>query len=70
MPASLSIELDSGSKSYGYIHVAGCRDLKDPEPLGAIHSLVDVGVIVAECTGWECEDKYPLIAPCAKNAFK
>lgn len=28
------IEMDGDSRTYGRVHVAGCRDCKDPEPLG------------------------------------
>ena len=28
------IEMDGNSKTYGKVHRAGCRDCKDPEPVG------------------------------------
>jgi hypothetical protein len=68
-PVSLAIELDQDSKGYAYLHLSGCRDLKDPEPIGPVHSLEDAGAIVAEFTGWDCEGEYPLISPCARKAF-
>lgn len=69
-PVALSLELDQESKSYAYVHRAGCRDLRDPIPLGPIHALDDIGVIVSENTGWECDDAYPYISPCARAEFK
>jgi hypothetical protein len=65
----VELELDQSSKSYGFVHVAGCRDLRDPLPLGAVSSFADIGVIVGENTGWDCDDEYTSISPCARKAL-
>lgn len=68
-PASLVVEMGDGPR-YGYVHVAGCRDVRDPLPLGAIYSLADLGAIVSECTGWDCEDHYEAVAACVKKVLR
>lgn len=69
------IEMAGDGAGYGVVHLAGCRDVRDPLPLGAVACDLspgenDLGVIVAECTGWDCDEKYEALAPCFRDAHK
>lgn len=60
-----AIEMDgSNPQRYGIVHVMGCRDLRDPEPLGPdwVTGVAGLG------TDWEDDVAEGLIrvAPCAR----
>jgi len=66
----ISVELDQGRKSYGSVHKAGCKDLRDGEPMGDAQTLSDVRDLLIKTTGWDVElsdlgHAYK-IAPCVK----
>ena len=63
------IEMDGDSPSYGKVHHAGCRDCKDPEPVG------DTFEEVME--NWPLPEEEPdedwvkcHIMPCAKELLR
>ena len=64
------IEMDGNSKTYGKVHRAGCRNCKDPEPVG------DNIREIVECWPWpeELEDDprwvASLLMPCAKGLLR
>jgi len=61
---SLAIEMADG-KSYGHIHKAGCRDLRDPEPLGEATTTAQATQLAYDLTGWEADEDGFHFAPCA-----
>lgn len=68
----LAIEMDQHAPrdGYGKVHKAGCRDLRDAEPIGAAESLADIPRLVEDATGWEADesDEYRIAhrAPCVQ----
>jgi hypothetical protein len=62
-PQKLAIEMGEG-RSYGSIHAAGCRDLRDPESLGSASTKTEASALAEDLTGWD-EDEYHF-APCVK----
>ena len=63
------IEMDSDSPSYGKVHRAGCRDCKDPEPVG------DTIREIMECWPWPEEGPdsvwvLRVFMPCAKELLR
>lgn len=55
---------DDGTQKYGTVHKAGCRDLRDPEPIGDDWraGVSDLG------SDWamDVEDDLIRLAPCAR----
>lgn len=59
----LAIELDNGCIGYGKVHNSGCRDLRDPEPIGDATTWTHAARLFNDLTGWEDPPSY---APCVK----
>lgn len=50
----LAIELDQAiERNYGRVHRAGCRDLRDPEPIGDAETLAEIPALIEAATGWD-----------------
>lgn len=68
-PVELVIEMDDRDMSkYGTIHKAGCRDARDPEPIGSATHRDQVGGLANALTSWDDDPDQPYqwhIAPCA-----
>ena len=59
----LSLELsDQSQAGYGSVHRAGCRDLRDAEPIGEAERMSEIPTLVESATGWTDTD--PITAPC------
>lgn len=67
----LSIEFESGP-GYGHIHAEGCRDLRDPEPIGEADTIAEANRLANELTGWDDDgvDESYRFAPCASRHLK
>lgn len=69
----LVIEMDDSDISkYGVIHRAGCRDARDPEPLGSATTRVEAGELANAITSWDDNANEPYlwqIAPCAAKGL-
>lgn len=69
-----AIELSDTGRSYGSIHAAGCRDLRDPEPVRveAPATAAEIARGVEDATGWEFEDDdvRAAVKPCARKLMK
>lgn len=65
------VELDE--RGYGKVHLAGCRDLRDPEPAGD-DLLKSYAEIWPENEPWTEEEvlnpKNSFVAPCARQAYR
>lgn len=72
-PIALAIEMnDTSTAKYGVIHAAGCRDLRDPEPIGEASTIAEANQAADDTTGWEyvpTGDGYRL-APCAMRPLQ
>jgi hypothetical protein len=66
---SLAIEM-ADCKSYGHIHKAGCRDLRDPEPLGQATTTAQATQLAYDLTGWEADEDGFHFAPCARKSLR
>jgi hypothetical protein len=71
----MELEIEFGEhprdpRAYGKVHRAGCRDLRDPYPLGEAGSLAEVPALIEEATGWDAtaspEHYMRHVAPCVK----
>lgn len=60
-----AIEMHDGVRGYGVVHKAGCRDLRDPELVGADWK----AGVAALGSDWELdiEEGRVKLAPCAKH---
>ena len=64
-------EDDSTLDRYHRIHAAGCRYLRDPEPIGAAENMVELAAAAARITS-EFDapaDVYAAAAPCVARSF-
>lgn len=59
----LAIEMRDGP-GYGKVHREGCRDLRDPEPIGEATSRDHISALAEDATGWE--DGHTGISACVK----
>lgn len=64
-----AVEQAEGNRkaAYGQVHVAGCKDLKDPEPFTAEPTVESVQEQAEDLMNWD--ETYNL-APCVKKAIK
>lgn len=68
MSTQFAIEESSLSSGYKRVHKAGCRDLRDPEP---VNSEPTPDALLDALDGYEVaatlEQLRPMIAPCARE---
>ena len=74
MSAQFVIEEGGSDREYHKVHVAGCRDLKDPEPIGEASGWEDLLQVVQGSYGAEEFDSMAYLKrmcpPCVKAALK
>jgi hypothetical protein len=51
MTKQFALELENGNPRAGYVHKTGCRDLRDPEPLGNASTANELSTLVADING-------------------
>lgn len=60
----LVVEMENGPR-YASVHKEGCRDCRDPEPMGEVVDRESIGAAVERATGWDDPDDFS-VAPCVK----
>jgi hypothetical protein len=61
----LAVEL--ADHSYGKVHRAGCRDLRDALAIGSATRRSEVAALLRDATGWDLEDGETVdTAPCVR----
>lgn len=68
-PVKIAIEMQQG-RGYGFIHAAGCRDLRDQELLGEANTVDEANELAYEFTGWDDDGDGFRLSPCASKHLK
>lgn len=63
----LAVEMENNN-SYSHVHREGCKDLKDPEPIGEHINIATIANLFVSDFGWEIDipEKDIHLAPCVK----
>jgi len=72
-PLELAIDFGEGKAGYGTVHKRGCRDLADPENIGAATTKREAAIAADAVTYWNTDEGlepgefHYVFAPCCKS---